>query len=127
MMTDGILAAQLSGGGIGASSGTGAAHAQRFQEAYNAAANRIDAASGPGAGDPTSNGVSSLLNPLFNLNSDSMRLTQHADRAAQTEMKPSELMQLTMRSHEFLFHCELVSNVANRSSDGMQQLFRQQG
>jgi hypothetical protein len=31
-----------------------------------------------------------------------------------------------MRSHEFLFHCELVANVANRSSDGMQQLFRQQ-
>jgi hypothetical protein len=41
-------------------------------------------------------------------------------------LKPSELMMLTMRSHEFLFHCELTANVANRSSDGMQQLFRQQ-
>jgi hypothetical protein len=123
MMTDGIIAAQLSGSGIGASSGIGANHAQRFQEAYNAAASRIDATSL----DSSSNGVASLLNPLLNLNSESLRMTQNADRAAQTEMKPSELMQLTMRSHEFLFHCELVANVANRSSDGMQQLFRQQG
>jgi len=122
MMTDGILAAQFTGGGIGARTGIGADSAQRFQEAYNAAANRIDAT----ASDPASSGLSSLLNPLFGLNSDSLRLTQQADRAAQTEMKPSELMQFTMRSHEFLFHCELVANVANRSSDGMQQLFRQQ-
>lgn len=123
MMTDGILAAQLSGGGITAHSGVGADSVQRFQEAYSAAANRIDAS----AADPSSNALTSLLNPLFGLNSDSMRLAQQADHANQLEMKPSELMQFTMRSHEFLFHCELVSNVANRSSDGMQQLFRQQG
>jgi hypothetical protein len=122
MMTDGILAAQLSGGGIGASSGIGPDSAQRFQEAYDAAANRADAA----ASDPASSSLTSLLNPLFGLNSDSAGLAQTADRAAQIEMKPSELMQFTMRSHEFLFHCELVANVANRSSDGMQQLFRQQ-
>ena len=30
------------------------------------------------------------------------------------------------RSFEFLFACELTSNVANRSSDGLSQLFRQQ-
>jgi hypothetical protein len=123
MMTDGILAAQLSGGGIGARSGIGAESVQRFQEAYNAATNRIDTA----ASDPAGSGLTSLLNPLFGLNSDSMRLAQLADHANQMEMKPSELMQFTMRSHEFMFHCELVANVANRSSDGMQQLFRQQG
>ena len=122
MMTDGILAAQLTGGGVGTRTSIGADSAQRFQEAYNAAANRIDTT----ANEPASSGLSSLLNPLLSLNSDSLRLTQQADRAAQTEMKPSELMQFTMRSHEFLFHCELVANVANRSSDGMQQLFRQQ-
>ena len=122
MMTDGILAAQLSGGGIGASGGIGPDSAQRFQEAYNAAANRADTV----ASDPASSSLTSLLNPLLGLNSDSAGLAQTADRAAQIEMKPSELMQFTMRSHEFLFHCELVANVANRSSDGMQQLFRQQ-
>lgn len=120
MMTDGILAAQLSGSGIGPNAGIGADSAQRFQEAYNAAADRLDSAA-------SGSGMSSLLNPLLGLNSDSLRLSQTADRAGQIEMKPSELMQFTMRSHEFLFHCELVSNVANRSSDGMQQLFRQQG
>jgi hypothetical protein len=123
MMTDGILAAQLSGSGIGTSGGIGTDSVQRFQEAYDAAANRIDSA----ASDSASSSLTSLLNPLFGLNSDSMRLAQQADHANQMEMKPSELMQFTMRSHEFLFHCELVSNVANRSSDGMQQLFRQQG
>jgi hypothetical protein len=123
MMTDGILAAQLSGGVTGARGTLGADSAQRFQEAYNSAANRLEAP----ASDPSGSGLSSLLNPLLGLNSDSLGLAQTADRAGQIEMKPSELMQFTMRSHEFLFHCELVSNVANRSSDGMQQLFRQQG
>lgn len=122
MMTDGIVAAQLSGGTIGARGGISADSVQRFQEAYNAATGRADSA----ASDPSNSTLSSLLNPLLGLNSDSLRLTQQADRATQIEMKPSELMQFTMRSHEFLFHCELVSNVANRSSDGMQQLFRQQ-
>ena len=122
MMTDGILSAQLSGGGVGPRGGVSADSVQRFQETYEAATSRVDAA----AGDPAGGSISSLLNPLLGLNSDSLRLTQQADRAAQIEMKPSELMQFTMRSHEFLFHCELVANVANRSSDGMQQLFRQQ-
>lgn len=122
MMTDGILAAQLSGGGIGTPGGIGADSVQKFQDAYNAATNRIDAT----ASEPAGSGLSSLLNPLLGLNSDSMRLSQQANQATQTEMKPSELLQFTMRSHEFLFHCELVANVANRSSDGMQQLFRQQ-
>ena len=122
MMTDGILAAQLSGPAIGARSGISPDSVQRFQDAYNAAAHRMDAPSS----ELTGSSIRSLFDPLLGLNSDSMRLTQQADRAAQIEMKPSELMQFTMRSHEFLFHCELVANVANRSSDGMQQLFRQQ-
>ena len=122
MMTDGILATQLSGAAIGTRSGISSDSVQRFQEAYNAAANRTDASSS----EPAGSSIRSLFDPLLGLNSDSMRLTQQADRAAQLEMKPSELMQFTMRSHEFLFHCELVANVANRSSDGMQQLFRQQ-
>ena len=123
MMTDGILAAQLSGGGIGTRGGLGADSAQQFQDAYNAATNRIDAT----ASEPTGSGdvftVESAARPQFGFACAS---SQQADHATQTEMKPSELMQFTMRSHEFLFHCELVANVANRSSDGMQQLFRQQ-
>jgi hypothetical protein len=80
MMTDGILAAQLSGGGIGTPGGIGADSVQKFQDAYNAATNRIDGA----ASEPTGSGLSSLLNPLLGLNSDSMRLSQQANHATQT-------------------------------------------
>lgn len=43
------------------------------------------------------------------------------------DMTPGEMLMLTVQSHELLFHCELTANVANRTSDGIQQLFRQQG
>jgi hypothetical protein len=39
---------------------------------------------------------------------------------------PSEMLSLTVRCHQFMFHCQLVSTAANRSSDGLQQLLRQQ-
>ena len=74
----------------------------------------------------SSNGIQTLLNPLLGLNQRSAALAAQASPLEGATMKPSELMKVTMRSHEFLFHCELVSNVANRSSDGIQQLFRQQ-
>jgi hypothetical protein len=37
------------------------------------------------------------------------------------------MIMLSVRCQEFMFHCQLTSNVANRTSDGLQQLFRQQG
>lgn len=116
MVTDSILASQLLGsmpGGV--SSGPSAQSIDRFQQAYQRASSAPDA------------NPASVLNPLFGLNEDSTRLAQQAERAsAEQELRPSDLMMLSMRSHEFLFHCELVSNVANRSSDGVQQLFKQQ-
>lgn len=119
MMTDGILASQLALGLTGSSANGSAQSAERFQQAYSRASAHIDGTT-PGE-------TRSLLDPLLSLDSGSTRLAQQADRAAaQTELKPSELMMLTMRSHEFLFQCELTANVANRSSDGVQQLFRQQ-
>jgi len=42
-------------------------------------------------------------------------------------LTPGEIVNLTMRCQEFMFQCQLTSNIANRSSDGVQQLFRQQG
>lgn len=75
---------------------------------------------------PGTEGIQTLLSPLLSLNERSADLATQATPAGDASLKPGELMQLTMRSHEFLFHCELVSNVANRTSDGVQQLFRQQ-
>jgi hypothetical protein len=42
-------------------------------------------------------------------------------------MSPADMVMLTMRVQEFSFHCQLTSNIANRTADGLQQLFRQQG
>jgi hypothetical protein len=105
----------------GANGGPSAASIERFQQAFARATDHASTAAN--ATSP----AASILNPLLNLNGDSMRLAQHSTQAAaQAELRPSDLMMLTMRSHEFMFHCEFVANVANRSSDGVQQLFRQQ-
>lgn len=75
-----------------------------------------------------SEGVRAVLAALENLNGganniNSISQTMSANSA---DLTPGEMMQMTMRCHQFLFQCELTSNVANRSSDGVQQLFRQQ-
>jgi hypothetical protein len=46
--------------------------------------------------------------------------------ANNAEMSPSEMIGLTMKAHHFLFQSELTANIANKSSEGLQQLFRQQ-
>jgi len=125
MVTDGILASQLVAGSQGtpggAAAGASADRAERFQEAYGRASAQLDAT------EQSSGTAAALLNPLLGLNTDSVQLASQADKAASlAELRPSELMTLTMQSHQFLFHCELVANVANRSSDGVQQLFKQQ-
>jgi hypothetical protein len=124
MVTDGILAAQLIPGAASrpVAGAPSAQSANRFQHAYSEAVARLQDSSA--AQRPS--GAEALLNPLLRLNTDSTLLASQSDQATQNGMRPSDLMMLTMRSHEFLFHCELVANVANRSSDGMQQLFRQQ-
>jgi hypothetical protein len=45
---------------------------------------------------------------------------------AKGDVSPSEMVHLTMRCHEFMFRAELTSTAANKTSDGIQQLFRQQ-
>lgn len=95
------------------SSGYSMATAEKFEQALQHA-------------ESIQNDKGSLVDSLLSLNEHSTALADQAAGLQERDMKPSELMMLTMRSHEFLFHCELVSNVANRSSDGVQQLFRQQ-
>jgi hypothetical protein len=69
-----------------------------------------------------------LMKPFEHLNGEAERLSLDA-RTAQSsgaEMSPGEVVLLTVRCQEFMFHCQLTSNIANRTSDGIQQLFRQQ-
>jgi hypothetical protein len=72
--------------------------------------------------------VKGLLDTLDKVNVEAKSVSDYA-RTAETsggELTPGEIVELTMRCQEFMFHCQLTSNIANRSSDGVQQLFRQQ-
>ena len=97
----------------------------RFQEAYaNAAPAQVMS---PPAIEAISPGFKAVLQNFESLNGRVGNLGELAAGIGDgREPTPSEMMQLTVKCHEFLFHAELTSNVANRTSDGIQQLFRQQ-
>ncbi|HJV95521.1 MAG TPA: hypothetical protein VJ608_05760 [Albitalea sp.] len=69
-----------------------------------------------------------LMKPFEHINGEATRLSLDANaaRGIDHEMSPGEMVNLTVRCQEFMFHCQLTSNIANRTSDGLQQLFRQQ-
>ncbi|MBK1688951.1 hypothetical protein [Rubrivivax gelatinosus] len=73
-------------------------------------------------------GMKLLFRPLEQINGEAAALSRHARVAMQAgaDMTPGEMVMLTVRCQEFLFHSQLTANVANRTSDGLQQLFRQQ-
>ena len=73
-------------------------------------------------------GTRAVLQALESLNGGAERIESmsHSLAAGSSDFTPAEMIQLTMRAHQFMFTAQLTSNVANRSSDGIQQLFRQQ-
>ena len=75
-----------------------------------------------------SEGTRAVLAALEHLNggADNINAMSQVMTANSADLTPGEMMQMTMRCHQFLFQAELTSNVANRTSDGIQQLFRQQ-
>lgn len=92
----------------------------RFQAAMdNAAGSRADAM------QPALEGVMDTLRQI-NLQAQDLSNTARAASISDNEMTPGEMVMLTVRCHEFMFNCQLTSNMANRTSDGLQQLFRQQ-
>jgi hypothetical protein len=95
-----------------------------FEQALTQAATRLEAR-GPA---PVSAGVQALFAPLQHLDAEAASLSSHARAAMQAgqSLTPGEMVMLSVRCHEFLFHSQLTANVANRTSDGLQQLFRQQ-
>ncbi|HEY0233346.1 MAG TPA: hypothetical protein VGC55_19010 [Dokdonella sp.] len=98
----------------------------RFQEAYANAA-KPAAAAATTAVEPMSPGFKVVLQNFESLNGQVGNLGDLASSIqAGREPTPSEMLNLTVKCHEFMFHAELTSNVANRTSDGVQQLFRQQ-
>lgn len=77
---------------------------------------------------PLNETAKAAFKPLDYINNEAAEIVDYAKSAVASgnELTPSEIVMLTARSHEFMFHCQLTSNVANRTSDGLQQLFKQQ-
>ena len=95
-----------------------------FQQAMTAAHGRLE--SQP-VGAP-SEAAKQLMKPFEHINGEAAKISLDANAAknAGREMSPGEVVMLTVRCQEFMFHCQLTSNIANRTSDGLSQLFRQQ-
>lgn len=72
--------------------------------------------------------LNGMVNALDRIDLQASSVSEYAHQAEASggTLTPGEIVNLTMRCQEFMFQCQLTSNIANRSSDGVQQLFRQQ-
>jgi hypothetical protein len=100
----------------------GAADVAGFERALAGAVQRLSPTESP------AQAMQRLVQPLEHINAEAASLGRDARAAAASgqELTPGELVNLTVRCQEFMFHCQLTSNIANRTSEGLQQLFRQQ-
>ncbi|HEV2682292.1 MAG TPA: hypothetical protein VGV14_17440 [Rhodanobacter sp.] len=73
-------------------------------------------------------GFRAVLNQFDSLNGHAGKIGKMAEamRSSGRDLAPSQIIDMTMQCQQMVFQAELTSNVANRSSDGVQQLFRQQ-
>lgn len=101
-----------------------AADAAGFERALASAVQRLDGH----ASGTQGLAMQRFVQPLDHINAEAASLGRDARAAAASgqELTPGELVNLTVRCQEFMFHCQLTSNIANRTSEGLQQLFRQQ-
>ena len=114
----------VTGGPVQVGYGVSLTDLNGFQQSMQSAAVRLEARPMQG---PTE-AAKVLMKPFEHINGEALRIADEA-KVAQTkgqEMTPGDMMILTMRCQEFMFHCQLTSNIANRTSDGLQQLFKQQ-
>ena len=90
----------------------------------------LEKAAGSSASDDTTmNEVARMVfEPLDYINKEAEALAAYAQSALESgqTMSPGEIVNLTVKSQEFMFHSQLTANVANRTAYGVQQLFRQQ-
>ena len=124
-----VLAGGAAGGGVQAGYGVSLTDLSGFQQALG----RAQAGGAAGVLEPQavaapSESMQALYKPLEHINNEAASLNAAAQdaMAAGKDLTPGEMVTLTVRCHEFLFHSQLTANVANRTSDGLQQLFRQQ-
>lgn len=100
----------------------------QFAEAYGRGGSTTGNSTAVAAPTQTSEGMRAVVSTLENLNAgaDKISAMSQALTSSGSDPTPGQLLQVTMEAHKFLFKAELTSNVANRTSDGVQQLFKQQ-
>ncbi len=108
---------------INASYGASVGNVGAFQQALDKAG--MGGNVSPTSESPTLKAMTLTLDKL-NLAAKSLADRASAIEAKGSVMSPGEMVMMTVKCHEFMFHCQLTSNVANRTSDGIQQMFRQQ-
>ncbi|MEM6909152.1 MAG: hypothetical protein AAF494_10770 [Pseudomonadota bacterium] len=113
------------GGAAGGGEASQAAAQARFDAALEAAG-RVSPMPGSGEVPQVMGGLFDTLDSVDKQAKSVSDYARHAE-ASDGQLTPGEIVNLTMRCQEFMFQCQLTSNIANRSADGVQQLFRQQG
>ena len=115
----------------GYGAGLGATQFNQAMQAAEAAAggSAPGGAQAAGGTDALQPALKGMMQTLEHVNGEATQLGQMADaaKAKGASLQPGEMVMMTVRCQEFMFHCQLTSNIANRTSDGLQQLFRQQG
>ena len=114
------------GAGLTAGAGSpGSFDVAHFNTLYAAAGQEPQAATeAPKVSQGESQGFRSIAQSLDSLNGGAESLGDTT--FGEGSNRPGDMLMMTMKAQEFMFHCELTSNVANRSSEGVQQLFSQQ-
>ncbi len=84
-------------------------------------------AMGGGADFLNSPSVRALFEPLANINKSTDSIMVNSQKlSANPDAGPGEMVMMLMGAQKFMFECQMTSSVANRTSDGVQELFRQQ-
>jgi hypothetical protein len=98
------------------------------QASFQGSLTAAQSIAGPAGADALAPAMKAVFSQLEQVNGEARKVADTAKvaQAKGAELTPGEVVQLTMRCHEFMFHCQLTSSIANRTSDGIQQLFRQQ-
>jgi hypothetical protein len=123
-----MVAAGQTPSGVGPAAGPGAPGSfdiAHFDALYAAAGQAPQAVSdAPKISQSESQGFRSVAQSLQTLNGGAETLGNTS--FGEGKGRPGDMLMMTMKAQEFLFHCELTSNVANRTSEGVQQLFSEQ-
>lgn len=95
---------------------------------FRAAVERAGGMEGTVQAGPIPPALKGMFNALDQVNIQARSVSRYAATAEASggQLTPGEIVQLTMKCSEFMFQAQLTSNIANRSSDGVQQLFKQQ-